>query len=481
MRILVTGATGYVGGNLIPLLLEARHEVHALVRDPKRAADQSWSSHVTMHQGDLLNADSLATLPHFDAAYYLVHSMADSGAFQDAEATSAHNFANNVHTDHCIYLGGLQPKRDARAHLASRATVGTILAQGLPTTEFRAGPIIGSGSTSFEMVRYLSERLPVMVTPRWTRNLVQCIAIDDVTAYLVAALQQGPAGIVDIGGQTLSFADMLRRYAELRGLRRRLLLPTPFLAPRLAARWVGFVTPIPNRLAVPIIDGARAPLHANLAAANRIFPGIHPRGYAEAVRLALTQQDSLSSTPQQGAETSKYRLADEQNHKRETRSIQVDAPAEQLFAVVAGLGGTQGWLAWNWAWQARGAVDRLLGGPGMRRTPRNTKHGLIAEGETLDFWRVEAIQVPHLLRLRAEMRLPGRAWLEFHITPIDANHSRLVQTALFEPQGVPGLLYWNALYPIHRWLFHDLIRAIAKEAKTAHSTKLESTSKPAMV
>ncbi len=487
MRILVTGATGYVGGRLTPRLIEAGHDVHVLVRDRTKAQGRPWSRRVTIHEGDLLEADTLTKLPTFDAAYYLVHSMASPGDFSKSEAQAAQNFAANIHTRHCIYLGGLQPVSAAKEHLASRAEVGRLLAKKLAMTEFRAGPILGSGSASFEMVRYLSERLPLMVTPRWTRNQVHCIGIHDVLQYLQAALQAGPLGVVDLGGEALSFADMMQRYAVIRGLRHRLMIPTPLLAPGLAARWVGFITPIPNRLAVPIIDGARAPLLADLSASRRHFPHLQPMGFDEAIQRALqrTEEDLVEArwsgaggpqTHQMGTRSSpanqahaseaspsaRYQLVDERNLKQETRTLDIAATDSAVFAVLASLGGTRGWLAWNWAWKARGALDRAIGGPGLRRGRRHRT--LLAPGDALDFWRVEALDVPRLLRLRAEMKLPGRAWLEFNIEPLGPERCRLIQTAFFEPKGVPGILYWQALYPVHRWLFHDLIQAIAQEA-----------------
>lgn len=483
MRVLVTGATGYVGGRLVPRLLEAGHEVHALVRDARRVAGRTWSDLVTVHEGDLTDADSLAPLRglRFDAAYYLVHGMAEAGGFEAREQAAARNFAAAVRTEHCVYLGGLQPKHgEPREHLRSRAEVGRVLAEALPTTEFRAGPIIGSGSTSFEMVRYLTERLPAMVTPRWVRNEVQPIAVRDVLRYLLAALDAGPVGVVDVGGEPVSFGDMMRRYARLRGLRRRILIPTPVLAPRLAARWVGFVTPIPNRLAVPIIDGVRTPLLADLGAARRNFPDIKPMGYDEAVALALRRVDADEvetrwsgaaatggGVAASGAGTTPaatgYELHDAENRKQEVRAVVVDAPAGEVFAVVAGLGGDRGWPAWDWAWRARGALDRFVGGPGLGRGRR--RQDLLLPGDAVDFWRVEAVEVPRLLRLAAEMRMPGRAWLEFRVEPLGDARSRLVQTALFEPKGVPGLAYWWSLYPVHRWLFRDLARAIRREAE----------------
>ncbi len=459
VRILVTGATGYIGGRLIPRL--AGHDVHVLVRDASRVAGRPWSDQVTVHEGDLLAADSLAGLPSFDVAYYLVHAMGGKGDFEDAERRAAENFRDHVQAEHIVYLGGLQPDGDARAHLRSRAMTGEILSDR-PTTEFRAGPVIGSGSASFEMVRYLSERLPVMVTPKWVQRRVRPVAIRDVLAYLVAAIDKGPQGIVDIGGEPLTFAEMMQGYARVRGLRKRLLVPTAILAPGLAARWVQLITPVSNRLAIPIIQGMTSDLVGDTGKATEAFPHIVPTGYEAAVRLALERlaDDDVETWWSSAQGSPGYALQDWENLKQETRSIHVDAAPEDVFAVVERLGGDHGWLAWQWAWELRGAMDRIVGGPGLRRGRRSQTK--MVPGDAVDFWRVEAVEAGRLIRLRAEMRLPGKAWLQFETVP-DGDGTLLTQTALFEPKGVPGILYWGAVYPFHKPLFKAMVEAI-KEA-----------------
>jgi uncharacterized protein YbjT (DUF2867 family) len=468
MNVLVTGATGYVGGRLIPRLLERRHHVTVLVRDAQRVTDHPWAQHVRIIQGDLLEPQNLApAFDNIDAAYYLVHSMAAGHDFAAIDRTAANNFADHAqHLRHVIYLGGLQPASgDAQtAHLRSRAEIGRILRQRLPTTEFQAGPIIGSGSASFEMVRYLTERLPIMITPRWVRNQVQPIAIRSLLTYLIEALPREPMGIVPIGGDPLSFKQMMLQYAHIRSLR-RIIIPVPILAPRLAARWVGLVTPIPNKLAVPLIEGVVQPLLITDDKAARLFPDIRPIPYEQAVRLALARmQQGQVETRWSGALGSARttQLHDWEGLIREQRSLPVSASPQQLFRIIASLGGDRGWLVWNWAWRLRGLIDRIVGGPGLRRGRRHP-HQLLT-GEAVDFWRVQQIDPPHLLRLRAEMKLPGHAWLQWEIRPHN-NHCLLSQTAFFEPHGLPGVIYWWALYPLHRLLFIRLLRAIAAHAQ----------------
>lgn len=461
VHVLVTGANGYIGGRLVPRLLDAGHQVRVMVRDASRIEGFAWSHDVDVHIGDVTDPSSLdGCCDGIDAAYYLIHRMTDSKDFQEEDRLAAWAFAKAAKGTHIIYLGGLQPKGDASAHLASRAEVGQELAVG-PITEFRAGPVIGSGSASFEMTRYLTERLPVMVTPKWVRNDVQPIAVRDVLAYLVAALDVEPAGIVDIGGEVLPFRQMMHRYARIRGLR-RLIMPVPVLAPTLAGRWVQFITPIPNKLAIPLLAGIVHPVTADVTRARELFPQIEPLGYDDAVRLALQRMaDDEVETRWSGAGDHGFVLTDWENLKQESRSVYVDATPEQVFAVVASLGGERGWLAWNWAWRLRGAMDRMVGGPGLRQGRRSRR--TLRIGERVDFWRVEALEPGRLLRLRAEMKLPGKAWLQFETEPEDGG-ARLTQTALYEPRGLFGPSYWWAVYPVHRPLFAAMTRAIAKEA-----------------
>jgi uncharacterized protein YbjT (DUF2867 family) len=469
MRVLVTGATGYIGGRLVPRMLERGRDVRVLVRDRGRVTGRPWASRVDIVEADLLEPASLpAALEGIEAAFYLVHSMAAGRDFAQVDARAARNFVNAASGVRLVvYLGGLMPTAGrASAHLASRAEVGQILRAGPPTTELRAGPIIGAGSASFEMVRYLTERLPVMVAPRWVSNPVQPIAVGDVLEYLLAALGQKPLGVVDVGTEALSFRRMMQVYAQIRGLK-RVIVPVPVLAPSLAARWVGLVTPIPNRLAVPIIAGVIHPLLADISRARALFPDIRPLSYRRAVEVALeaTGHEEVE-TRWSGAlgVAPTVELSDRAGLIREVRTVHVAAGPQAVFETFSSLGGERGWLALNWAWWLRGLVDRLIGGPGLRRGRRHPRE--LLTGEAVDFWRVEKVEPRYLLRLRAEMKLPGRAWLQWEAVP-DGSGTRLVQTALFAPVGLAGTLYWNILYPVHKMIFSGLVRAIAREATAA--------------
>lgn len=467
MKVLVTGGTGYVGGRLIPRLLERGHSVRVLVRDPRRLEGRPWAGQVEVALGSLDDPPSLRrALEGREAAYFLVHGLYEP-QFERKEPLWAKSFAEAARAEgvgHVIYLGGLLPKGGHPSpHLQSRAHVGRILRETLPTTEFRSGPIIGSGSASFEMVRYLTERLPVMLTPRWVLNPVSPIAIRDVLHYLLLALDRGPSGVVEVGMEPLSFKAMMEIYASVRGLK-RLILPVPVLAPRLAALWVGLVTPIPTRLAIHLVEGILHPLVADTGWARRRFPEVEPISYRRSVELAL-ERTTLGEveTRWSGALGGQgVYLEDREGLIREVRTRFVEAEPSSVFRVFSSLGGEQGWLVWGWAWALRGLLDRLLGGPGLRRGRRHPLE--LLPGEAVDFWRAEAVEPPKLLRLRAEMRLPGRAWLEWQALPEEGG-TRLIQTAYFEPKGLLGFLYWWALYPFHRIIFSDLAEAIASKAQ----------------
>ncbi len=469
MRVLVTGATGYVGGLLIPILLDRGHEVRVMVRDPQRAAGRPWSGSVEVVRGDVEQPETLpVATAGMDAAYYLIHLMGSGGDFAARDRRAAESFAAAA-TDlrHVIYLGGLLPKADnVSTHLASRAEVGEILRQRLPATEFRAGPVIGAGSASFEMVRYLTERLPAMVAPKWILNEVQPIAVRDILAYLSAALDREPAGIYDVGTAPLTFQGMMQEFAAVRGLS-RVIIPVPVLAPKLAALWVGLVTPIPNRLAVPLIEGVVHPVVADTERARTDFPNIAPMSYRDAVVRALRQTEAnavatrwstaLGSAPA-------FELQQKEGLIRETRSCTVMASPGATFAAFSSLGGDTGWLFWGWAWWLRGLLDQLVGGPGLRRGRRHPTD--LDPGDAVDFWRVEKVDPPQLLRLRAEMKVPGRAWLQWEAVP-EGEGTRLVQTAIFQPIGLGGQMYWNVLYPVHSVMFSGLVRRIAERAESA--------------
>lgn len=466
--LLVTGATGYVGGRLVPRLLGPQRRVRVLVRDPGRVAGRPWADAVEALRGDPVSGEGLErALSGVDTAYYLVHSMGGGPDFAALDREAARRFgaaARAAGVRLVVYLGGLLPASSASEHLRSRAEVGAILAAAVPTTELRAGPIVGSGSASFEMVRYLTERLPLMLAPSWIDNEVQPIAIRDVLSYLVLAADRPALGTVDIGADRLTFRRMVETYAELRGLRRA-VWAVPALLPTLAARWIGAITPIPNALAVPIVQGMIQPLVADLGRARAAFPEVRPLDYRTAVALALERvEQGTVETRWSGALGSGPTavLEDSEGLARETRTLLVRAPAEAVFRAFSGVGGERGWPAWEWAWVLRGALDRLVGGPGLRRGRRHPEE--VLPGEALDFWRVEAVEPPRLLRLRAEMRLPGRAWLEWK-TAEEAGGTRLVQTALFAPSGLFGTLYWYGLYPFHQFIFSAMVRELARRAE----------------
>ena len=467
MKVLVTGATGYIGGRLIPDLLERGYLVRVLVRDHSRIEGRAWVDKVQVAVGDLLEPDTLkGVFSGIDAAYYLVHSMYGGKGYRERDRRAAYNFVQKAkNLKHVIYLGGLFPEAEKTSdHLKSRQEVGRILRENLRTTEFRAGPIIGSGSASFEMVRYLTERLPVMIAPRWINHGVEPIAVTDVLNYLTDALDIKPAGIIDIGADRQTFKNMMYGYARVRGLKRR-IITVPVLAPKLAALWVGLVTPISNSLAVPLVEGIIHPVVGDTRKARNLFPHIKPAPYVNAVERALTL--SLKGNTETrwsgalGSDTT-YSLSEGQGLIRERRSIYIDTPPEAVFDSFTSLGGDKGWLVWERAWRLRGFIDKLSGGPGLRRGRRHPTE--LLPGETVDFWRVEEVVRPELLRLRAEMKLPGKAWLEWRALP-EAEGTRLVQNALFAPTGLWGALYWRSVYPLHKLIFDDMIRAISADSQ----------------
>ncbi len=477
MRILVTGATGYIGGLLAPRLAEGGHTTRVLARDPGRVAGRPWAGKVEVVRGDVLDRASLAAgLRGVDAACYLIHSMGPHARFEERDLAAADNFgaaAAEAGVRRIVYLGGLgDDAAGLSAHLASRHATGKRLREaGVPVTELRAAVVVGAGSISFEMIRHLAERLPVMLCPRWVYRRIQPIAVRDVLAYLVAALERPQPwdGVVEIGGDdVLTYRDMMLGYAELRGLK-RWLVPVPALTPRLSSHWVDWVTPVPRGLARPLIEGLRSEVVVRDDLARRLFPDVRPLPYRAAVLEALERlergdlesswSDALGGA--QGDRPTRAFVAAE-GMILDRRQVAVAAPREAVFRAFAGLGGRRGWLYMNWAWRVRGALDRLVGGVGLRRGRRDPDQ--VRPGDAVDFWRAEAVEPPRLLRLRAEMRVPGRAWLQFEARPGDDGRVQLVQTAYFAPRGLAGLAYWYALYPIHRVIFGGLVRRVAERA-----------------
>jgi uncharacterized protein YbjT (DUF2867 family)/uncharacterized protein YndB with AHSA1/START domain len=480
--ILVTGATGYVGGRLVPKLLEAGYAVRCFVRDPDRLSGYPWLEQVEVVRGDALDGESLVgAMQGVQAAYYLIHGRQGGRDEAARDLQAARNFAaaaGEAGVERLIYLGELvNPSSDLSPYLRARHETGHILRQrGLPVTEFRAGMIVGAGSALFEMIRYLVEHQQVLVCPRWFYTQAQPIAMRDVLAYLVDALKVPQSGgkLIEIGGATcLSYADMLTGYAQVRGLK-RWRIPAPVYAPRLSAYWVHMVTPVHWRIILPLIEGLHAESLVQDDLARRLFPHIQPLDYPTAVHSALdliqgeavetSWSDALVSV--QG-DVKPVKLTVVEGMLIERRSLRLSLPPEAVFRAYTGLGGERGWLYLNWTWQVRGWFDKLIGGVGLRRGRRHPDD--LRVGEALDFWRVEAIEPDRMIRLRAEMKVPGRAWLEFQSIPQADGGTLLTQTAYFAPRGFAGWLYWYAFYPIHGFIFSGMIRKLGARAKALFS------------
>ena len=478
--VLLAGVTGYLGGRLVPRLLAAGHRVRVLVRDPARLQGRAWLPRVEVARGDVFDPASLAAaLARTDVAYYLVHSLAGGAGFHDRDLAAARHFghaARAAGVARILYLGALgDPRADLSAHLRSRQQTGDALREaGVPVTEFRAAIVVGAGSVSFEMIRDLTERLPLMLCPRWVSTRVQPIAIRDVLAYLVAALgTPASAGrIIEIGGaDVLSYRAMMLGYARARGIR-RWLIPVPVLTPRLSAYWVHWVTPVPAAIAAPLIDGLRSEVVVRDTSARDLFPAMRPVPYRSAVAEALAHLDagevetawSDALATSQG-DRAPVALTTQAGMIVERRQRLVQASPEAVYRAFTSLGGDRGWLYADGLWRWRGRLDRLVGGVGLRRGRRHP--GQLRVGDALDFWRVEAVVPQRSLRLRAEMKLPGRAWLEFEAAAQGDGTTLLRQTAWFAPKGLSGVLYWYLLYPIHRAIFAGLLGALARQAEQA--------------
>lgn len=476
-HILVTGATGYIGGRLFPILNAAGYRVRCMAREPSHVRCDHAAIDVV--RGDVLDRASLdRALNDIDTAFYLVHSMGSTGSFEEEDARAATQFgeaARAAGVRHIIYLGGLaDPSHELSAHLRSRLEVGALLrAAGVPVTEFQASIIIGSGSLSFEMIRALVERLPFMITPRWVATLAQPIAIRDVLDYLVKAVDQPPprSVVYQIGGaDQVSYRDLMIAYAEARGLRRH-LVAVPVLSPRLSSLWLGLVTPLYARVGRKLVDSLRHPTICRDQSAVAAFD-VRPLGYRAAIQEALRNEDrAFAETRWSDALSSSGAVKTPAglrygNRLIDRRQCMVPCPPDQAFRPIRRIGGERGWYYANALWTIRGGLDRLVGGPGMRRGRRDPEH--LHDGDIVDCWRVETIEEPHRLRLRAEMKLPGRAWLEFTVTPAPQG-STITQTAMFDPVGLPGILYWYSIYPLHEVIFAGMLRAIARRAMEDHA------------
>ncbi len=478
-RVLVAGATGYVGGRLVPELLDRGVDVRCLARTPSKLDGQPWRDAIEVVRGDVTDTASLAAaLDGVDAAYFLVHAMGSRGDFAANERAGAIAFrdaAAVAELQQLIYLGGLGDDSAALSHhLRSRHDVGATLRDGpVPLTELRAAVIIGSGSASFEMLRHLTEVVPVMITPRWVRTRCQPIAIRDVLAYLVGVLGNTDAydTVLEIGGPDIvTYAEMMDTFAEIAGLRRRFLIPVPVLPPRLSSHWVGLVTPVPMGLARPLVDSLRNEVVVHDHRAEELMPRTR-LSLRDAITLALARSRDLEvATSWAGAELGGRGPADPMPMDPswsggtvldDTQVVETDASVHEVFAAVTGVGGTRGWYAAEPLWELRGLADRLLGGPGMRRGRRHPDRLRI--GDAVDFFRVEAMVPDRLLRLRAEMKVPGDAWLEWTMEPTE-HGTRLVQKARFQPRGVWGRVYWYAMLPFHHRIFGQLAGRLARVA-----------------
>jgi len=479
----LTGATGYIGGRLLPLLEAGGECVRCLTRRPDSLAGRVAES-TEVVEADVLDRSSLnAALEGVDTAYYLVHAMGADGEFEQRDRQGAVNFAEATRESgvrRLIYLGGLgdsaadtaTPQR-LSSHLRSRHEVGDILrSSGAQVIEFRASVIIGSGSLSFELIRALVERLPVMICPRWVATPTQPIAVEDVLAYLMAAREVvgNENHVFEIGcPDQVSYGGIMREYARQRGLRRR-MISVPVLTPRLSSLWLGLVTPVYARVGRKLIEGVRNPTLVRDDAALRAFP-IRPRGLREAIERALANEDRelaetrWSDALSSGGDPPRWGGVRFGNRIVDSRVAVVDVPREAAFDPIRRIGGQTGWYFGNWLWRVRGWLDLLVGGVGMRRGRRDPED--LRVGDALDFWRVEAYDPSGHLRLYAEMRLPGRAWLEFEVTAEDDNRSRIRQTAIFDPVGLPGLAYWYGIYPLHQLVFARMLRGITRAAERA--------------
>lgn len=478
--VLMTGATGYIGGRLLALLQKEGVRVRCLTRRPEALKDRQ-SATTEIVQGDVLDAQSLGSVfEGVDTAYYFVHSMGENRDFESQDRIAAANFARAASAAgvrRLVYLGGLgNPDEKLSKHLRSRQETGDVLrAHHSQVVEFRSSIVIGSGSLSFEMIRALVERLPIMICPRWVQVKAQPIAIEDLLEYLRAALDlpTGTSQVYEIGGpDQASYGQIMQEYARQRGLI-RWMIPVPLLTPYLSSLWLGLVTPLYARVGRKLVDSLRNPTLISNNLAQSVF-SVRPRPYREAITRAIVNEDhefaetrwsdAMSASGQHqtwGGDRFGSRLVD-------SRTITVDVPAEQAFGPIRRIGGRTGWYYGNWLWSIRGFMDLLIGGVGVRRGRRDPEQ--LRVGDSLDFWRVEVYDRPQRLRLRAEMKLPGRAWLEFEVVPLE-HGSTIRQTAIFDPRGLAGLLYWYGIYPLHQFVFAGMLRNLARVAVSEKSQK----------
>jgi len=478
-KILVTGATGYVGGRLLRALEDRGLQVRCLARKPAHLSSRV-AAETEVVEGDVVSGAGLdEALSGVETAYYLIHSMGAANGFEAADRQAALNFgaaARAAGVARIIYLGGLADESQPLSpHLRSRIEVGQLLRDsGVPVIEFRASIVIGSGSLSFEMIRSLVEHLPVLVTPRWVSMPAQPIGIDDLLSYLLEAIDVEPVGnpIYEIGGSDqMSYGDLMREYARQRGLR-RLMLSVPVLTPWLSSLWLGLVTPLYARIGRKLIDSIRHSTTVRDPSAREVFR-VAPSDIRTAMARALENEertfaetrwsDAISASSSRQSSFGGVRVGP---RLIDSREVAVRASTAKTFAAVRQIGGETGWYAYNWLWQLRGMIDLLVGGAGMRRGRAHFDQ--LRVGDTIDCWRVVGLEPDRKLRLAAEMRLPGRAWLEFEVSQ-HGDVSRIRQTAVFQPSGVAGLLYWYGIYPLHCLVFRGMLNGIVMAAANNES------------
>ena len=481
-KILVTGASGYVGGRLVTALLEDGADIRVFVRDKNKAQSHTWASAVEIAVGNASDYQStVAALTGVHTAFYLLHSINLGPNFDKIESEMATNFAKaaaECGVKQIVYLGGINNDAKSSKHLSSRANTGKSLASStVAVMELRAGIIIGSGSASFEMLRHLTHRLPVMTTPKWVMNKTHPIAVRDVLWYLrkSAMLEKPVSGVFDIGGpEVLSYADMMQKFAKLSGLRKRLIIKVPVLTPKLSSLWIGFVTPVPTSLARPLVGSLISEVVADPAKSiNHLIPKpseglIDVEG---AIKLALSHvsgntvktrwSDATTQTAPWQKAQSDPAWAGEALYK-DTKVRVTDASMENLWVAIEEIGGENGWYGSDFLWYLRGLLDRMIGGVGLRRGRRDPIH--LRVGDSLDFWRVESLVPGESLKLYAEMILPGKAWLEFRIKKLPNGQSEVTQEASYSPRGLGGQLYWYAVLPFHSLVFPTMIRNLIRSA-----------------
>ncbi len=472
MNVLLTGATGYIGGRLMNRLLAMPDvQLRVLARNPRKLLGRTAGAEVA--RGDTLEPESLtAALDGIDTAYYLVHSMAAGAGFDELDRRSAENFRDACIVSgvkRIIYLGGLGTEETGSHHLKSRIETGRILSafpEKIQALHFRAGVIIGSGGASYEIIRHLVAKLPVMITPRWVSTITQPIAVDDVLAYLSAAKDLGGSGnhIIDIGAERMSYGDMMSRAARVMGLR-RLMVPVPFFSPRLSSYWLALFTPVPVRIASALVEGLSSETIVLNDNAALLFPAIRPMPFEDAVRRALDEEErrQVSSRWCDGATEASCDTGDAGSPPgtvlRMTASAFIDpGKKKEVFDVIESIGGESGWYGFNFLWRVRGLVDKFAGGYGLSRGRRHPDRLRVGDG--LDFWKVEDIVRGKRLLLRSQMKLPGSGWLEFTL-PAD----RLDITAHLSPRGLGGHLYWYLMYPAHYIIFRRLARAVVRRSR----------------